>query len=152
LTKRSDSDEHYVLDLAEEVLASRASRQHRFEWLRGDYSEKRGTHSYLPVDGYWEEFKLVIEYAERQHSESVKLFDQRATVSGVSRGEQRRIYDQRRVELVPANGLTLLVVPAASFVAKRGKILRDRDRDLEVVRERLRLVGITGLTSSLIPT
>ncbi|WP_309751901.1 hypothetical protein [Novosphingobium sp.] len=45
----------------------------------------------LPVDAWYPELALVIEYRERQHSEAVKFFDQRETVSGVGRGEQRRI-------------------------------------------------------------
>ena len=89
MASRSESDESYVLDLADEILCLKASRQHRFEWLRGDISPKRGTRSCLPVDGYYSSLNLVVEFAERQHSAGVKLFDQRATVSGVSRGEQR---------------------------------------------------------------
>jgi len=134
MTKRIESDEFYVLDLADEILGVRASRQHRFDWLRGDYSEKRGSFSHLPVDGYWETLGLVVEYAERQHSEAVKLFDRRETVSGVRRGIQRQIYDERRVKLIPANGLRLVVIPATAFALRRGRILRERERDLGVVR------------------
>ena len=146
MPKRTESDEYYVLDLADEILDTLASRQHRFEWLRGDFSEKRGTFSHLPVDGFYANHKLVIEYAERQHNEAARLFDQRATVSGVSRGEQRRIYDQRRVELVPTNGLSLVVIPATAFVLKRKKIVRDWERDLGVVRAALNHAGILNWT------
>ena len=135
MAKRTESDEFYVLDLADRVLKATASRQHRFEWLRGDFSVKRQTFSYLPVDGYWEDLKLVVEYAERQHNEPVKLFDQRDTVSGVSRGIQRRIYDDRRVELIPINGLNLVVIPATAFELKSKKIVRHRERDFQIVRE-----------------
>jgi len=132
--KRSESDEFYVVDLSDELLGVPASRQHKFEWLRGDWSEKKQSFSYLPVDGYWKSLDLVIEYAERQHSEPVKVFDQRDTVSGVPRGQQRRIYDQRRVDLVPANGLRLVVIPATAFLLTRKRIARDHKRDIEVVR------------------
>ena len=140
--KRADSDEYYVLDLADKVLGVRGSRQHRFEWLRGDWSEAKQGHSYLPVDGYWETLDLVLEYAERQHTEAIKIFDQRDTVSGVPRGQQRRIYDQRRVDLVPANGLRLVVIPATAFALKRKKIVREPQRDLEVMRRLLVNAGI----------
>jgi hypothetical protein len=139
---RTESDEHYVLDLCDRVLGQVASRQHRFEWLRGDFSDKRQSRSYLPVDGYWEGLSLVVEFAERQHSESVPLFDRRETVSGVSRGEQRRIYDQRRVELVPAHGLTLVVIPSSAFTLRRGKIVRNVARDTRTVHTMLRSRGI----------
>ncbi|MHC5795329.1 hypothetical protein ACVXZ4_04150 [Lacisediminihabitans sp. FW035] len=126
------------------MLGIPASRQHRFEWLRGDFSEKKQSYSYLPVDGYWESLALVVEYAERQHSEPVKKFDARDTVSGVTRGIQRRIYDQRRVDLLPRNGLRLLVIPARVFELKRGKIVRDWDRDIEAVRGILARERITA--------
>lgn len=132
--KRSESDEFYVIDLCDEILGASASRQHRFDWLRGDWSERKQSFSHLPVDAYWPSLHLVVEYAERQHSESVKVFDQRDTVSGVPRGQQRRIYDQRRVDLVPVNDLTLIVVPAVAFSLKRMKIVRHPERDIEVLQ------------------
>ena len=136
MSKRADSDEYYVIDLCDAALGSRASRQHRFEWLRGDYSEKTRRQSFLPVDAYWEELGLVVEYAERQHDEPVAIFDKPEvlTVSGVHRGEQRRIYDARRVDLIPKNGIALIVIPASSFALKNGKIVRNFEEDLQVVR------------------
>ncbi|WP_232783693.1 hypothetical protein [Mycobacteroides franklinii] len=38
---RADSDEHYVLDLCEEILGVVGHRQERFDWLRGDPSPAR---------------------------------------------------------------------------------------------------------------
>ena len=141
MASRAESDEHYVLDLCDQILGQKASRQHRFEWLRGDYSEKRQSYSHLPVDGYWRELGLVVEFAERQHTESVAIFDRRDTVSGVTRGVQRRIYDERRVTLVPAHGLKLVVIPASAFDLRRGKIIREPGRDIDVVRSALRAAG-----------
>ena len=56
--------------LAANSFTSAASieRQHRFDFLRGT----SGRH--LPVDAYYEidaQWKLVIEYREMQHSESL---------------------------------------------------------------------------------
>ena len=135
--KRSETDEFYVIDLCDERFGASASRQHRFDWLPGDWSERKQPFSQLPIDAYWPSLPLVVEYAGRQHSESVKVFDQRDTVSGVPRGQQRRIYDQRRVDLVPVNDLTLIVVQAVAFSLKRMKIVRDPERDIEVLRNRL---------------
>lgn len=96
-TGRSASDEHYVLDLCDEVLGEVALRQHRFPWLSGDPSSKTGRVVLLPVDGYWPGLRLVVEFYERQHSEAVPFFDKpdRITVSGVPRGQQRALYDER---------------------------------------------------------
>lgn len=139
---RADSDEHYVIDLCEQVIGATASRQHKFSWLRGDYSQKKGVHSFLPVDAYWEGFGLVVEYAERQHTESIAIFDRRETVSGVNRGVQRRSYDQRRAELIPQNGILLVTIPAADFKLRRHKIVRAPERDIIVVRTALGAAGV----------
>jgi hypothetical protein len=136
---RSDSDEAYVVDLCDEVLGERASRQHRFPWLLGDPG-RSGSRVALPVDAFYEAHKLVVEYRERQHDEPVAHFDKpdRLTVSGVHRGEQRRLYDRRREELIPANGLRLVVVrPSDLASTSNGRLRRDRTPDLEKVRQLL---------------
>lgn len=136
---RADSDEYYVLALCDEVLGVPGVRQARFDWLRGDPSPKRPRGTKLPVDGYWPGLRLVVEFQEEQHSEAVELFDRRQTVSGVDRGEQRRIYDERKRTAIPAQGLRLVVIEKAAFTVRSKKIIRDRVRDLDVVREHLEL-------------
>lgn len=137
VAKRTESDEHYVLGLCDEVLGVAGLRQARFDWLRGDVSPSSGRSARLPVDGYWPANELVVEFQEKQHTESVPIFDRRVTVSGVPRGEQRRLYDQRKAELIPAHGLRLVVVHKSEFQVRRDRIVRDHDRDVEVVRRRL---------------
>jgi hypothetical protein len=136
---RADSDEYYVLDLCDEVLGVVGQRQARFDWLRGDPSAKRPRGSTLPVDGYWPDLGLVVEFQEEQHSQPSPFFDRRQTVSGVGRGEQRRIYDERKRTVILARGLRLVVIEKAAFTVRSKKIIRDRVRDLEVVREHLEL-------------
>ena len=130
--ERITSDESYIIDLCDVVLGLKASRQHRFDFLRGD----AGT--MLPVDAYYVKLNLVIEYREKQHSEEVKFFDRKKTVSGVNRGEQRRIYDQRRREVLPAHGIRLVELNYSDFAHSASKRLsRDRGKDLDVIRYKL---------------
>lgn len=129
-TGRENSDEYYVINLCDEVLEQRASRQHRFDFLKGDGKNPRA----LPVDAYYEKLNLVVEYHERQHSEEVKLFDNRDTVSGVSRGEQRQIYDNRRKEKLPENGIKLVIIDYRDFGDSK-KLQRNHDKDIEIVRQ-----------------
>ena len=124
---RSDSDEYYVIGLCNKVLNRTASQQHKFDFLVGDSGKP------LPVDAYYEDLKLVVEYHERQHTESVKLFDNKMTVSGVSRGEQRKIYDQRRETELPKHGIKLVVIDYSDFGTTK-KLKRDTKHDIEVVR------------------
>lgn len=133
---RVSSDEYYVLDLCDEVLKERGLRQHRFDWLLGDPG-KSGRRAKLPVDGYWPEAKIVVEYRELQHGRPVPHFDKpdRLTVSGVHRGLQRAIYDARRDELIPKHGLRLVVIAPTQLAANaRGRLLRHREADLTAIR------------------
>ncbi|WP_437773513.1 hypothetical protein [Arthrobacter sp. KNU40] len=132
---RAESDEHYVLDLCDEVLGASGRRQAIFDWLRGDPSTARPLGTGLPVDCYWPDLELVVEFQEEQHSKPSPFFDRRQTVSGVGRGEQRRIYDERKRLLIPKEGLRLVVIEKSAFVVKSKRIVLDQARDVTVVRE-----------------
>lgn len=112
---RKQSDESYVIDLCDEVLKQKAIRQHRFYFLRGDAGTR------LPVDAYYPKLNLVIEFRERQHTEEVKFFDRKQTVSGIGRGEQRKLYDQRRRDILPKHGIKLIELGYDDFEHTRAK-------------------------------
>lgn len=134
---RKDSDETYVIDLCDEVLKLQASRQHTFPFLVGDGARPRR----LPVDAYYEPLKLVVEYRELQHTVAVPFFDKpdKKTVSGVPRGEQRALYDKRRREVLPEHGITLIEISYFDFMheGKSKRLVRNREKDLDVVRTKL---------------
>lgn len=137
---RANSDEDYIISLCDEILGQNGFRQHHFEFLRGDPNSKGETKT-LPVDAYYEHINLVVEYREKQHSESVKLFDKpdKLTVSGVSRGEQRKIYDQRRRETLPRFGINLIEISYEYFnYDNRKKIIRDKENDLQIIKRILK--------------
>lgn len=137
---RKDSDEHYVLDLCDEVLHKTGLRQHRFDFLLGD-ANAIGVSAKLPVDSYYQELNLVIEYKEQKHTKANKHFDKPTviTVSGVHRGEQRRIYDQRRLDILPQNGIQVIEISYSNFAFDRKeKLVRDWDKNLEIMREILK--------------
>ena len=127
------SDECYIIDLCDEVLKQSALKQHRFDFLRGDSGSK------LPVDAYYPSLNLVIEFREKQHTEEVKFFDKRQTVSGVGRGEQRKLYDQRRREVLPQHGIKLIEFDYSDFEYTRSKkLVRNKVEDLKVIKVKLR--------------
>jgi hypothetical protein len=135
---QSISDEHYVIDLCDRALGLKSLRQHTFDFLRGDPG-KNGVGRQLPVDAYYHDLNLVIEYRERQHFESVKFFDQKKTVSRMSRGQQRALYDQRRRDVLPQHGIALVEFDFDQFRHKSNRrLVRDEAVDLEVVRAHLR--------------
>lgn len=132
-------NEQYVLSLCDEALGVTGIRHHTFDWLRGDESPKTGRRKPLPVDAYWPSFSLVVEFHEKQHTEPVSHFDKqdKVTVSGVHRGVQRRLYDDRRRELIPAHGLSLVIIQISAFYVKGRFIVQQHDDDLEVVKSAL---------------
>lgn len=133
----TNNDENYIIDLCDEILGHAASRQHRFDFLLGDPG-KSGRRTRLPVDAYYQRLELVIEYHERQHTEAVPIFDRRQTISGVSRGEQRKIYDQRRQKVLPMHGITCLILDVGEFAhTRRRRLTRDRSADCEIIKRRL---------------
>lgn len=127
---RVDSDEYYVVGLCNEVLGLKASQQHRFDFLVGDSGTK------LPVDAYYEDLNLVVEYLESQHTLSTPFFDKKKTVSGVSRGEQRRLYDERRRVELPKHGINIVSISYNDFGTTK-RLKRNHDLDIEVVRTKL---------------
>ena len=139
---RTESDEKYLLDLAAEVLAEPDYRwQHRFRTLVGDPGGD-GKARPLPVDGYFPRHRLVVEYWEKQHSAPVPIMDEGESVSGVSRGHQRRLYDQRREQWAAANGLRFVILDYRGFEAdEQGRLRRDPARDRQAVADALRAAG-----------
>jgi hypothetical protein len=119
------------------LLGEKACRQHRFPWLLGDPGST-GRRVALPVDAYYPAYGLVVEYRERQHDEPVAFFDRRDTLSGVTRGEQRRLYDVRRETEIPRQGLKLLIVKPGDLDADgQGRLNRRRATDLAALRDLL---------------
>lgn len=131
---RKASDESYVIDLCDEILGCKALRQHHFDFLRGD------TGTMLPVDAYYPELKMVVEYYESQHTQATPFFDNKQTVSGVSRGEQRRIYDQRRKEVLPEQGIKLIIISYTDFGTSK-HLNRNYVHDLRVIKDILMKSG-----------
>lgn len=132
ISKRSTSDEAYILDVCDKVFGMNGIRQHRFDFLRGDTGRK------LPVDFYYPTLQLVIEYREKQHSEEVKFFDKRITSSGITRGDQRKKYDELRRTEIPKNGLQLIEFNYSEFAHTTGKRLLRNLEDEKIIRKKLK--------------
>ncbi|HXP73556.1 MAG TPA: hypothetical protein VN823_05370 [Stellaceae bacterium] len=131
---RAASDEHYIIDLCDGVLGEKGQRQYKgFQFLKGDRGHR------LPVDAYYPTRNLVVEYHEPQHSKGVPLWDRRMTRSGVSRGEQRKLYDKRRKDLLPLNGVKLVILDCSMFPCDaRGRLKRESG-DEQIIRQELRI-------------
>jgi hypothetical protein len=131
----------YVLDLLDEILGESGQREKRFPWALGDQSPTTGRGIELPFDSYWPARRLIVEIDEDQHRTPTPFFDKPhvVTVSGVSRGEQRRIYDARKRAAARAQGFTIVEIP---WPRKPPLDRRDRDQDRGILVQRLQEAGV----------
>lgn len=137
---QNGKDEHYILDLCDELLNLKGERQKRFEFLVGDLHRNCRTRTKLPCDIFYQEHQLVIEYNEKQHTSAVPHFDKPnlMTVSGVNRREQRKQYDLIRRKTLPQHGITVLDLNYSDFAHKsNGKLVRNEIEDRKVISEKL---------------
>jgi hypothetical protein len=134
VARRVTSDEHYVLDLCDTLLGEAAS---------GTIGSSIG-YVATPVRGY----RLTatgpvtassLSTTNASTYEPVAIFDKPnvITVSGVHRGEQRRLYDLRRQELVPAHGLRLVVIRSTDLAGTGRRLRRDVDHDAPIISNML---------------
>jgi hypothetical protein len=77
---------------------------------------------------------MVVEYRERQPSESVVPIDKRTKVSGLPRDPLRMRYDQRRRDVLPKHGLKLIELGYKDFDCDSRMRLRRIPADIDVVR------------------
>lgn len=134
---RKDSDEAWIVGLCDEVLGEQSLRQHRFAFLTGDRGPT-GRATRLPVDAYYPSRQLVVEFHEIQHSQAVAHFDKRQTVSGVSRGEQRRRYDELRRIVLPMHGIDLVILDYSEFEHRSAGRLKRTSHHRHIIEQRLR--------------
>lgn len=132
---RLESDEKYVLDLVSNILEEKYEWQKRFDTLLGDPG-KQGRRNKLPVDAYFPESNLIVEYREKQHFVAVSIMDRRMTVSGVNRGEQRKIYDLRKEKWAQDNNINFLAIAYHDLKYKNnGKLLRNIEEDKKSIKK-----------------
>lgn len=149
LAIRLNSDETYIIALCDKVLSLKANRQKRFDFLLGDLHKNGKKQTMLPVDAYYEELQLVVEYKEIQNFRPVAGFnkdkdkdedeeDEESTKT-VSREELRRIYDERRAKVLPENDISMVVISYSDFeYDDKNKIIRNKESDLKIVQKALK--------------
>lgn len=133
ICSQKNRDEDYVINLCDEILGIEAERQYRFDFLIGDTGRK------LPVDAFYPSLNLVVEYRERQHTESIKFWN-KPTSSGIPRDEQRAEYDERRRKVLPENGIRLVEISYSDLrYGSNKRLLRDEASDKQVIQSLLKI-------------
>ncbi len=133
----ANNDEHYIIDLCDELLGLEASRKHRFDFLLGDVHKNGKTQSKLPVDAYYEEQNLVLEMMESRDVDPIVIREKpsKKTREAVKRAKQIKIYQERKYKGLEAKEIGLILIRSDAFECNEHKLLmRDREKDLEVLR------------------
>jgi hypothetical protein len=136
---RRRRDEAYALDFCDQAIGSNSVREAKLDWLLGDPGKDRRCRK-LPVDAYWPDLGLVVEFWESQHEQPVPFFDKpdQLTVSGIPRSAQRALYDQRRLELIPRHNLSLFVIRKSELeCTPYGRLTYAWSEDLATIRRKL---------------
>jgi hypothetical protein len=137
ISRRESSDEYYLIGLINELLDTRASHQHTFDFLLGDYHKNGKTRTELPLDAYYADQNLVIEFLDKGNSESVNR--DKMTISGVKRSKQRDIYRQRKQGILKANDINLIEVDYTLFACDTEQNLsRNKENDVKLLKEILK--------------
>jgi hypothetical protein len=142
ILNRKNSDESYIINLCDELLNEKAARQHTFDFLVGDVHQDGRSRTQLPIDAYYLELNLVIEYIENQQSldANAALENQdKMTISGVSRAEQRKIYNRRKREVLRKKEINLIEIKYSEFdLDSSNKLVRNPEKDTKVLKRLLK--------------
>lgn len=136
---RENSDDNYLINLCDEVLLEKASRQHRFDFLLGDFHKDGITRTALSVDAFYKEHNLVIELLGNRQPEAIDYEENsdRITASGITRSQQRKIYEERKRKGVLAKNINLIVIDYSLFESADNRLARDKEKDLKIIQELL---------------
>lgn len=138
--ERLNSDEVYLMELIDGLLNETGSRKHTFEYLLGDLHKNGETRTKLPLDLYYANLKLAIEFIE--HPERKKNADdskeEKLTVSGLKRTDQRLKYLNRKKVILTNKDKSFIEIPLENFeVDESMQLVRDKNKDESVLRELL---------------
>ncbi len=128
-----NSDEYYLLNLCDELLKQKASRKHTFDTLVGNLHKRGKGRTKLPLDAYYEDLKMVIEF-----------FKASKETDGLDEKEQERIaqikyYDELKKKAVLKKNLRLVKINYALFDCdESNKLIRNTENDTLVLQRVLK--------------
>lgn len=141
IAKRQNSDEYYLIGLCNELLGEKASHQHTFSFLLGDFHKDKKTRTRLPIDAYYPKLNVAIEFFEREDLIPTDDLDkaEEMTVSRVSRKEQRKKYTERKREVLLEKEIGLVEMDYDEFECdNQNKLVRNKEADMKLLKEILK--------------
>ncbi|MFT4900710.1 MAG: hypothetical protein ACI9U0_002517 [Flavobacteriales bacterium] len=138
-----NSDDTYLIELCDQLLKEVSRKQFTFDDLLGDFHKDKISQTKLPLDAYYTSLNLVIEVVNKKSTPPKKGKDksQKLTVSGVTREEQRKVYQERKSAYLAENNIKLFEINFALFETNdQNKLVRTKDNDEALLKELLKSV------------
>lgn len=128
-----NSDEFYLVNLCDELLEQKASRKHTFDTLVGNLHKRGKGRTKLPLDAYYKDLKLVIEFKRKNEILDESDSKEQARITQISR------YDALKKKAILKKDLRLMVINYASFECDdTNKLIRNTSHDMLVLRDLLK--------------
>ncbi|MEP4781263.1 MAG: hypothetical protein ABJZ18_09830 [Algibacter sp.] len=128
-----NSDEFYLVNLCDELLEQEASRKHTFETLVGNLHKRGKGRTKLPLDAYYENLKLVIEFSRQE--EDFDALDKK----GQARMIQVQRYNHLKKKAIIQKDLRLIEISYATFECDdANKLIRNIENDKLVLKDILK--------------
>ncbi|EDP97507.1 hypothetical protein U8527_04120 [Kordia algicida OT-1] len=128
-----NSDENYLLDLSDELLNKKASRKHTFDTLVGNLHKRGKGRTKLPLDAYYQDLKLVIEFFQKE--KDFEDLDEKEQ----ARITQIKYYDRLKKEAVINKRFRYMKINYAQFECDENeKLIRNTENDIVVLKEILK--------------
>ena len=137
---KSKNDEAYIIDLCDSILGHKAYRKKKFQFLQGDFHKDGESKTKIPVDAFYEDLKLAVLYQGNYTPlETSNKKEDRLTISGMNRADQRERYHNRKILALPKNGIKVVNVTYKNFPYDDDfRIERDIDKDTETLKDLLK--------------
>lgn len=128
-----NSDEYYLVSLCDELLGERASRKHTFDTLVGNLHKRGKGRTKLPLDAYYKDLKLVLEFYEKPKDE--------ASLDEVAKARMEQIvyYNDLKKKAILKKELALIIIKYDSFNCDEdGRLIRDKKKDVALLKSMLK--------------
>ncbi|MFK7749637.1 MAG: hypothetical protein AB8B65_14670 [Kordia sp.] len=128
-----NSDENYLLNLCDELLDKKASRKHTFDTLVGNLHKRGKGRTKLPLDAYYQELKLVIEFFQKE--KNFEDLDEKEQ----ARITQIKYYDELKKEAVLNKKFRYMKINFAQFQCNENdKLIRNTENDIIILKQILK--------------
>ena len=105
--------------------------------VTGDYQQNGKTRTKLPIDIYYVNLKLALEIVEHpeRRKNAIESKEEKLTVSGVSRAEQRLKYFYRKKNTLTNKDKAFIEIPLENFeVDDSFQLIRNKENDERELR------------------